>query len=127
MKKGVLLAGLCLILATLAFGQQWQSVAKSYIGFDFMVGDTALPAGTYYVSTQVGHDTSRLMLRNVETGAGVFANTSDLGLSRPNTVENSTLVFVQDADGRYILHQVWLAGDSHGHDLLHEAGFAEPR
>ncbi len=127
MKNVVLVAGLCLFLATLAFGQQWQPVANSYIGFDFMVGDTALPAGTYSVSTQVGHDTSRLMLRNVETGAGAFAHTSELGLSRPNTVENSTLVFVQDSNGRYVLHQVWLAGDSHGHDLLHEERLAESR
>ncbi len=126
MKNGFLVAGLCLLLTNLAFGQQWQSAASSYVGFEFIVGDTVLPAGTYSVSTQVGHDVSRLMIRNIETGKGVFANTSDLSLSRPSLIENSNFVFVRDGDGRYFLHQVWLSGDTHGHDLLHKAGLAEP-
>ncbi len=123
-----LVAGVALISAGLAFGQQWQPKSKTYIPFDFVVGDRVLSAGNYSVNMQVGHSSSQLMFRNVETGAGAFANNADVGTIKPTSyVESSILVFVLEPDGRHVLHQVWLPGDSHGHDLVHKAGLAEPR
>jgi hypothetical protein len=37
------------------------------------------------------------------------------------------LVLVLDAQGRHVLHHVWITGPGHGHDLTHEKGIPEPK
>lgn len=128
MKSRLLLAltGACLLLAGAAFAQ-WQPRATVYVPFEFVVGNTVLPAGSYTVMAQSGKITSQLMFRNKHTGAAAIAQNIDIGMPANTYVENSNLVFVLDASGRHVLHEVWMAGDGHGHNLVHEAGIPEPK
>lgn len=121
-------AGVCLliVIASFAFSQQWPQQARVTVGFEFVVGNTVLPAGTYWISTATEAN-NLLRFVNSETGASAMASNIDI-YNKPHTVnENSNLVFVMDQSGRHVLHQVWIGGDSHGHNLLHEKGLPEPR
>lgn len=126
MKNHILIAiGVYLLIAGLAFSQQWTQQARVTVGFEFVVGDTVLPAGTYSISTATEAN-NLLMFVNSETGASAMASNIDI-YNKPHTFnENSNLVFVMDQSGRHVLHQVWITGDSHGHNLLHEKELPEP-
>ncbi len=121
-------AGVCLLIliASFALSQQWTQQAKVSVGFEFVVGDTVLPAGTYWVSTATEAN-NLLRLVNTETGASALASNIDIHNKPHSLNQNSNLVFVIDQSGRHVLHQVWITGDSHGHNLLHEKGLPEPR
>ncbi len=128
MKKQMLfVAAMCLLLTGLAVGQHWTQQATISVPFEFVVGTTVLPAGSYGVSTPVGISSSLLKFTNTETGASAFASNIDLSLKGHAYNQTSSLVFVLDEQGRHVLHQVWIMGDSHGHDLAHKKGIAEPR
>lgn len=124
MKKVLILAGLCLALGGLAFGQ-WTQQARVSVPFEFVVGNTVLPAGTYSVSTPFG-GTDQIMINNAETGATAVATNIDVS-GKDMYNENSNLVFVLDPSGRRVLHQIWIKSQSHGHDLVHEKGLPEPK
>lgn len=117
----------CLLLAGSAPAQLWHQRARVYVPFEFVVGETVLPAGTYSVMMQTGHSTSRLMLRDQKTGASVVASNTDIGMQARTYAENSNLVFMLDSSGRHVLHEIWLGGESHGHDLVHGPEVPEPK
>jgi len=126
MKKLLLVAGVCFLIGGLAFGQNWTPQARVEVPFEFVVGETALPAGTYVVSTRPG-STSVIMFTNTENGKASFASNIDVSAKTHHFNPTSNLVFVVDAQGRHVLHQVWVLGQEHGHDLMHEKGIAEPK
>lgn len=126
MKKLLMVAGVCLVLARFAFGQ-WTQQARVNVPFDFIVGSTVLPAGTYTLSTRPGESGAVLKFANTDTGVAAFAGNIDISVKPHTYNQTSSLVFVLDAQGRHVLHQVWIMGDSHGHDLKHEKGIAEPK
>lgn len=128
MKKQLFIAtGVCLLIliAAFAFSQQWTQQAIVNVPNEFVVGTTVLPAGTYSVKTSSG--TNNVILTNRETGASAVAMYVDIYNKPDMNNEESNLVFVRDENGRQVLHQVWIVGDSHGHDLLHEKGLPEPQ
>ena len=124
MKKLLMVAGACLLIGGLAFGQNWTPQTRVEVPFEFVVGETVLSAGTYVVSTPAG-STSLIMFTNRENGKAAFASNIDISL-KPHTFNpTSSLVFVLDSQGRHVLHQVWIMGQGHGHDLGHKKGIAE--
>ena len=126
MKKLLMLAGVCLLIGGLAFGQNWTPQARVEVPFEFVVGATVLPAGTYVVSTPAG-GTSLIMFTNTESGQTSSASNIDISVKPHSFNPTSSLVFVLDAQGRHVLHQVWITGQSHEHDLTHEKGIPEPK
>jgi len=116
---------LLILIAVFAFSQQLTQHARVSVPFEFVVGTTVLPAGTYSVSMPVA-GTSQIVLTNTETGASAVASNIDIS-AKGMYNENSNLVFVLDSSGRHVLHQIWINGQSHGHDLLHEKSLPEPR
>lgn len=124
-KRVLILAGFCLLIAGFAFGQHWTQKAKVSVPFEFVVGNTVLPAGSYMVSTPDGNN-SLLRFTNTESGAEVFATNIDVS-AKGMYNKNSNLIFVLDSNGRHVLHQIWVSDESHGHDLIHEKGLPEPR
>lgn len=117
----------CLMLAGVAFAQSWRQQAKVDVPFDFILGDAVLPAGTYSVSTQAGIGTKLLMFTNTQTGAVSMVQNIDISPKSTMRSGNSNLVFVLDAQGNHVLHQLWLPDDEHGHDLSHKTGIPEPQ
>lgn len=126
MKKILMVTGVCLLIGGLAFGQNWTPQARVEVPFEFVVGENALPAGTYVVSTPAGGN-SQIMFTNTENGKTAFASNIDISVKPHASDPTSSLVFVQDAQGRHVLHQVWVTGQGHGHDLTHEKGIPEPK
>ncbi len=126
MKKLLMVAGVCLLIGGLAFGQSWTPQARVAVPFEFVIGETALPAGTYVVSTPAG-STTLIMFTNTESGKATVASNIDISVKPHAFNPTSSLVFVLDAQGRHVLHQVWVMGQGHGHDLGHEQGIAEPK
>lgn len=126
-KQVVITAGVCLLVAGFALGQKWMQQARVSVPFEFVVGTTVLPAGTYTVSTPAGESSNLLQFTNTESGVAAFASNTDVSLKAHGYNQTSSLVFVLDASGRHVLHQVWITGDSHGHDLMHKKGIPQPQ
>lgn len=126
MKKLLMVAGACLLIGGLAFGQNWTPQARVEVPFEFTVDETVLPAGTYVVSTPAGGN-SQIMFTNTQNGKAAFASNIDVSVKPHAFNPTSSLVFVLDAQGRHVLHQVWVTGQGHGHDLGHKKGIAEPK
>jgi hypothetical protein len=84
------------------------------IPFDFVAGNSKLPAGEYSVKTSGPLNTLILISRDDST-ASAFVSTQPAVASEPKT--ESKLVFNRYGD-RYFLSQVWTAGNSSGRQLL---------
>ncbi len=115
---------LLILIAAFALGQQWTQQAIVTVSNEFVVGTTVLPAGTYSVRTPTASH-NIVMLTNTETGASALATDVDI-YNKAGNNEKTNFVFVRDKDGRQVLHQIWITGDTHGHDLIHEKGLPEP-
>ncbi len=87
------------LLLTVA-GAHAQTAARASVPFPFQVTGHQLPAGTYSVKKEAGHEI--IMIRNVETGSSVMAMAGS-GLSGKTT---NKLVF-HHAGGQYFLYQIW--------------------
>lgn len=124
-KRAVIVAAVCLLIAGFALGQRWTEKAKVSVPFEFMVGNTLLPAGNYLVSTPDGSN-SLLRFTNTDTGVEVFATNIDVS-AKGMYNKNSNLVFVLDSNGRQVLHQLWVHDEGHGHDLVHQKDLLEPQ
>jgi hypothetical protein len=120
MKNWILLSVAVCLLTGAAFAQAWDERTRIPVAYEFAVGDTVLPVGTYSVSTQIGGSGNRLMLTNTKSGASAIANTIDISIKGNTFAEKSKFVFKLDASGRHVLHQVWIRDDRHGHELLHK-------
>lgn len=126
MSKQVLSVVACLLMTGLAFGQRWTQQVKISVPYEFVVGNTVLEAGTYWVRL-ASETSSVLMLTNTQTGASLLASNTNISGGIYNTNNEQTrLVFAMDASGRQVLHQIWIAGQSHGHDLMTQASLSEP-
>jgi hypothetical protein len=84
------------------------------IPFDFVAGNTQMPAGEYSVKTSGPTSTTILIARN-DSAASAFINTNAAVASEPKTESN--LIFNRYGD-RYFLSQVWTAGNACGRQLL---------
>ncbi len=124
MKKGAVLATMIVVFVwiTPAFGL-WERHGTVTVPFEFAIGDTVLPAGTYAVLTEsVDH---AIQLLNTDTGESAFALQNDIMLNPHGSMISETkLVFRRDGD-RHTLHQIRLVEDDHVHDIVHGTGTLE--
>ncbi len=84
------------------------------VPFDFIYNDTSYPAGQYMIKLETAGD--KIFIGNADQWM-VISHTTDILRGSPNT--ETHLVF-SDKDGKHYLHQVWIQGETHGHDLLHK-------
>lgn len=114
-----------LLLAVPAAGQAtppgMQTQWRTSVPFEFYVGDTLLPAGDYTVLSDPAN--GLLVIRNEATGHIVLRFTKNIDLAEP--VAKTEWTFVTTG-GKHVLHQLWMAGDLHGHDVLHGQEVPEP-
>lgn len=87
------------------------------IPFDFVAGNTTLPAGEYSVKVS-GPVNTLVLIDRKDSSAAAFINTNAAAASEPQS--ESKLVFNRYGD-RYFLSQVWTAGYSQGRQLLKSA------
>lgn len=111
----IFLAVVSLLLAvTPTVAQISVSKWKADIPFDFIVGDSHMPAGQYVIKADA--HTMLLTVTNKETHKRASMFTRDIEKLTPN--EKTELIFQRDGD-RHVLHQIWGEGESHGHDVAH--------
>lgn len=109
-----------LLLITPAVSQVIEANWTANVPFDFVVGDTQMPAGEYIVKSNP--HTMRLTVINKETQKKASVLTRDIENLKPN--EKTVLIFQRDRD-RHVLHQVWGEYEGHGHDVAHGSDVIE--
>ncbi len=106
---------LLLISAVPAISQTvYANTMKVNIPFDFVVNGVPYSAGEYTLRLNGPQD--NVMLGSNGNWVGIH-QTWNVG--RTNEAGATRLVFTEE-NGKHILHQIWIAGQDHGHDLLHE-------
>ena len=113
--RALVMAGMMALtaMATTRVAQAQQEVAVN-IPFDFVAGNTQLPAGEYTVKVSVPTHALILISRKDAT-MSAFINTNAAVSSAPQT--ESKLIFNRYGD-RYFLSQVWQQGYTQGRQLL---------
>lgn len=112
--KLIALMSLILALAGINASAQSRGAIEVQIPFDFVAGETRLPAGTYTVKRISRGDEKSLLVRSLDNQLTALIST--------NAVEASTeqaearLVFHKYGD-QYFLSQVWNAGSLAGREL----------
>jgi hypothetical protein len=116
--RALVMAGMMALtaMATTQVAQAQDRLAVN-IPFDFVAGNTQLPAGEYTV--QVSAPThSIILISRKDSATSAFINTNAAVSSQPQS--ESKLVFNRYGD-RYFLSQVWEQGNSEGRQLLKSA------
>jgi hypothetical protein len=113
--RALVMAGM-MALTAMAFTRvaQAQEPMVVNIPFDFVAGNTQMPAGEYSVKTS-GPTKSLLVISRDDSTASAFINTNAAVASEPKS--ESKLIFNRYGD-RYFLSQVWTAGNACGRQLL---------
>jgi len=101
-----------LLVAGSAFAQTVH--VRGNIPFNFAVGNKTLPAGTYDVGT-IDHRNSKILLLEARDGnASMMVGSNAAENLKP--ADKTKLVFNQYGN-RYFLSQIWVAGETRGHQL----------
>ena len=88
---------------------------RADIPFSFAVGSTAFPAGTYDVRT-IDYQNGRTLLLQAQDGKEGMIVVSNAAVNL-NPADKTKLIFNRYGD-RYFLSQIWVAGETSGHQLL---------
>jgi hypothetical protein len=87
---------------------------RANIPFNFAVGNKTLPAGTYDVGSIDIHNGKTLLLQAGDGSASMMVNSN--AAENLNPADKTKLVFNQYGN-RYFLSQIWVAGETRGHQL----------
>ncbi len=104
---------LCLMLGVVATAQMTRQMTIT-VPFDFYVGKTALPAGTYNVYATSTRTGAGFLLRGAEGNAKVVFNTQQVQSGKSGSV--ARLEFRRYSD-KYFLARVWAEGNDIGREL----------
>ena len=124
MKTRWLLPVLCGLFAQSAIAQTLDIPALTCnVPFQFVVNHTTFPVGEYVVSTNT--DGHRLILQNnTEPKYVILVATENIILNQSEIQNQGRMIFALN-NGQHVLHQVYLAGDNHTHDIVHGSDVIE--
>ncbi|MBV8894480.1 MAG: hypothetical protein JO266_21315 [Acidobacteria bacterium] len=113
MKKETLFPLLAvLLLATgLASAQRKQGPVKANIPFDFVAGNTSMPAGEYRIS-----QLSNVGVLSIKGESGEIALVGSNSVQANAMSPGTRLIFHRYGD-QYFLYQVWTEGDDRGREV----------
>jgi len=118
MMKGLTMAALAgvVLLVTAVVSANGQTVRHQVanIPFDFVVGNSELPAGSYMVQ-RVGDNGGGLRIDSTDKTKAVFRLSSPIVEIDPS--ETSKLVFHRYGN-KYFLAEIWTAGENNGRKLM---------
>jgi hypothetical protein len=87
---------------------------RANIPFNFAVGNKTFPAGTYDVGSIGDGDTKMLLLQARDSNSSMMVGSNAAQNVRP--ADKTKLVFNQYGN-RYFLSQIWVVGETRGHQL----------
>jgi hypothetical protein len=87
---------------------------RGNVPFNFAVGSKTFPAGTYDVGTIGRGDRKTLLLQSRDANASIMVNINAAETLKP--ADKTKLVFNRYGN-RYFLSQIWVAGETRGHQL----------
>lgn len=87
---------------------------RANIPFNFAVGNKTFPAGTYDVGTIGQSDTTVLLLQSRDSNSSMMVGSNPAQNLKP--ADKTKLVFNQYGN-RYFLSQIWVVGETRGHQL----------
>jgi hypothetical protein len=90
---------------------------EANIPFNFVVGDTKLPAGKYQIKTVDDNSNNVLEIRSDNSRTSVMFDTEDAE-TRGDQIESKTELVFDKVGDQYFLHQIWVAGSSTGNELI---------
>lgn len=90
---------------------------EANVPFDFVVGDTKLPAGKYQIKTISDFASNVLEIRTVKGNTAVIFDTENAE-TRDNQIQNKTELVFDKVGDQYFLNQIWVAGSSTGNELI---------
>ncbi len=116
--RALVMAGMMALtaMATTRVAQAQEPMTVN-IPFDFVAGNTQLPAGEYMVKVSAPTH-SLILISRKDSTASAFLSTNATVASEPQS--ESKLIF-NCYGGRYFLSQVWEQGNSQGRQLLKSA------
>ncbi len=114
----ILLSAAMFLLVAVCPAQNVVGAVKTKVPFDFFVGNTRFAAGEY--TFQCTDNPEKLTIIGANTQKSFIIN----DLPKVEAATESKVIFRRDGDRR-VLHQVWVQGEQHGHDLIHDATVAE--
>jgi hypothetical protein len=103
-KRNLLAIALSLRLLLSAAAQAQTTQLKVTVPFEFIAGDTVLPAGDYDVQSTGPWGGKALSIHNVTSNAGTFLLSNSCQLAK--TSDSNKLVFYR-YDQKYFLAEVW--------------------
>ena len=121
--RGQILRGLTMLMLTVALAfvsvvtptnGQSRRVLVANIPFEFIVGNKALPQGTYIVQA-VTPNSATLMIKSRDSRSASMRLTN--GITAPKASAEAKLVFHRYGE-IYFLSEVWTVGESSGRQLL---------
>jgi len=120
-KIGKLFLALCLLTVSggLVANAQVMSVPQieAEVPFDFVVGDTMLPAGKYQITTVDGGANDNILeIRSANSRTAVIFDTEDAE-NRGELVKNKTQLVFNKVGDEHFLFQIWVAGSASGNEL----------
>jgi hypothetical protein len=116
----VTVVSLLLLTITPSVSQVLESRWTADIPFDFIVGESQMPAGHYMIKCNL--HTMRLTVINSETQQRASMFTRHVEKLTP---EERTMLIFQREEGRHVLHQIWGSNENRGHDVVHGTDVAE--
>jgi hypothetical protein len=102
-------------LSAVVDAQTTQLKLKVTVPFDFIAGDTALPAGDYDIQSIDAWEGKALSIHSVTLNAGTLVLSTS---SQPAKIsDRNTLVFYRYGQ-KYFLAEVWIANTNIGRQML---------
>ena len=89
---------------------------EANVPFDFVVGDTRLPAGKYRIAAVDGTLDKVLEIRSTDNRTTVLFDTED-AQTRSDQIETKTELVFDKVAGQYFLSEIWVAGSATGSSL----------
>jgi hypothetical protein len=112
--KLIALASLFLALTAVSAQAQSRGTIEVQIPFDFIAGETRLPAGTYNIKRISRGDEKALLVRSQDNRVTALVSTNSVEASAERS--QARLVFHRYGE-QYFLSQVWNAGSLAGREL----------
>jgi hypothetical protein len=110
-----ILAILLLLVAVPALATTPSETLAVNVPFEFIVNETTLPAGTYWITTADEDEPDTMKITNEKTNQAVFFLTQAIPDTRSHSKSKVTFL---EVEGKHLLSEIWIPAHSQGRQVL---------